>query len=464
MRGPWSSVPEQRAALMRAASASGCRVIAGAPRQTSVGEYYAATLQCPDGWSGAKLLSVLTEEDSQTAGARDAALELRRGARSDRDFVRAVFDEAKSLRFDREPGETFAMGSYTRDAGGGDCDDHARFTTALLKAGGVPARIAYLHKPGARPVSAKFAQPGEDPSHAVAQVMLDGQWRWLESTLDANLGEEPVSAARRLGLLRGDLALAASTIEPHTLQPYPIMGALSATVVSSANSADVTSSYLRAVAELARRLRLRGADLTGEDLLAVQYGESGVKPSSYGPDKNHDGKPDNQDGLWDYGLIGIHGPAGLRSVGWSGTPEAFLALTAEQQLPYVERFYMKAVLPEQWPYVHGARSLYAINAWPGYWAQRPSAFLADDYVIARAGKGAYYSDFDWDKKGYNVPTDIDRWIANVATGPRWNEIRDRYWAESGEVENRDLSPLGFFKGSLFVAGCAIATGLLVKSA
>jgi hypothetical protein len=462
MRGPWSSVPEQRAALMRAAAASGCRVVAGAPRQTSVGEYYAATLECPDGWSGAKLLSALTEEDSQTAGARDAALELRRGARSDRDFVRAVFEEAKGLRFDREPGETFAMGSYTRDAGGGDCDDHARFTTAILKAGGVPARIAYLHKPGSRPVSAKFAQPGEDPSHAVAQVMLDGQWRWLESTLDANLGEEPISAARRLGLLRGDLALAASTIEPHTLQPYPIMGAIAATV-TSANSADVTSSYLRAVAELARRLRLRGADVTGEDVLSVQFGESGVTASSYGP-KKADGSSANTDGLWDYGLIGIHGPAGLRSVGWYGTPEAFLALSNEQQLPYVERFYMNQVPATAWPYVHGARSLYAINAWPGYFATRPSAFLVDDYVIARKNQGAYYSGFDFQQNGTNTPADIDRWIAQRTQGVRWNEIRDRYWAESGEIENRSLSPLGFFKGSLFVAGCAIAAGLLVKSA
>jgi hypothetical protein len=425
-------------------------------RETSVGPYVTATLDCPDGWTGARLLSALADEDSQTAGARDAALEIRRTSRTDRAFVDAVFERAKALRFDREAGEVFAMGSYTFDAGGGDCDDHARAVVALLRAGGANARIAYLHP------------PNEDPTHAVAQVFLDGQWRWLESTLDAAMGEHPIAAAKRLGLIRGDLTLSASTVDPRGGVVALMMGELAA--VSSANSADVTMSFLRATAELARRLRLRGADLTGEDLLSVWYGESGILADSYGPPAHrasHEppaGASSNADGLWDYGLNGLHGPAGLRAVGWRGTPEEYLALSAEQQLPYVERFYTLAVPASAWPYVHGARSLYAINAWPGYYAARPSAFLQDDYVIARRGKGAYYSAFDFAGNGTNTPADIDRWIALRTTGPRWEEIRERYWGESGDVENRSLSPLGLFKGSLFVAGCAVAAGLLVKSA
>ncbi len=466
MTGPWSSVEDQRAALQRAANRSGCRVLSMGTRSTSLGQYVTARLACPHGWAGAALLSALAEEDAATAGARDAALELRRAHPGDDGFARAVFEAAKRLRFDREAGEVFAMGSYTWDAGGGDCDDHARAVVALLRAGGLPARIAYLHA------------PGREPSHAVAQVWLDGSgWTWLESTLDARMGEHPIAAARRLGKVRSDLALETAILDPTTLRPNmhdttttggQDLGALTADQVAAyelrRNSGDLSPAFMVGVAAIAQRMRAKGAQVTGEDLLAVMNGESGVKATTKGP-RAPDGSSANADGLWDYGLTGIHGPDGLRAVGWKGTPEEFVALDAADQLPYVEKYFSKFIPAYAWSAVKGARSLYAANAWPSYFAARPGAFQVDEYVIARRNKGAYYSGFDFDGDGTNKARDVDRWIGKqqINGGARWIEIRERYWIESGEARE-ELSTVGAVKGVVFIGMCGALALFLAHDA
>jgi hypothetical protein len=425
-------------------------------RATTVGDYVTGSLDCPNGWAGAKLLSCLADEDAATPGARDAALALRRDYPEDAAFVAEVFRRARALRFDREAGEVFAMGSYTWDAGGGDCDDHARAVVALLRAGGIPARIAYLHPRGG------------DPTHAVAQAWTGGAWRWLESTLPARMDEHPIAAARRLGHLRSDLSMDASYLDPITLDrkimqlpadQAATLGALTADQVAhfeqKANTGDLSPAFFRAVAMLARRMRLRGADVTGEDLLAVMNGESGVRATKKGQNWDH---------TWDYGLNMLHDVAGLRWVGWTGTPEAYLALPPETQIDYVGRYFDRVIPANAWPMVHGARSLYAVNAWPGYFASRPAAFLVDDYVIASKGKGVYYPPFDFGMDGTNRPRDIDRWISlqQANAGARWIEVRARYWIEAGDLDTRDLSFWGAAKTGAFVGACGVVAIMLAK--
>lgn len=50
--------------------------------------------------------------------------------------------------------------------------------------------------------------PEDEPTHAVAQLCVDGRCQWAETTVDAFFGEHPLAAASRLGLLdeREDLA------------------------------------------------------------------------------------------------------------------------------------------------------------------------------------------------------------------------------------------------------------------
>lgn len=161
----------------------------------------------------------------------------------------------------------------------------------------------------------------------------------------------------------------------------------------------------------------------------------------------------------------MHGEKTLRAVGWLGTPEQYLALDAAEQLPYVERYFAKVIPPSAWPYVRGARSLYASNAWPGYFAVRPSAFLADDYVIARAGKGAYYTGFALTEPGVNYAADIDKWIAKQqrASGARWIEARERYWIESGE-RPEGLTLRAKLAAGAFLAGCSALAAFLAFDA
>src|SRR5215213_9516222 len=62
------------------------------------------------------------------------------------------------------------------------------------------------------------------------------------------------------------------------------------------------------------------------DMLRVMCSESSVNASAANPTSNASG------------LIQIM-PFNLTSVGWTGTPEAFRQLSAEAQLPFVERYF-----------------------------------------------------------------------------------------------------------------------------
>jgi hypothetical protein len=209
------TIPEERRALEISARRSRCRVRSSAVAQTVTGPRVAGRVECPDGWAAARFLVAASLEDARTAGARDLALSLRSRAPSDRAFARAVHAFIlEQVAFVREHGEVFSSPSYTLAAGGGDCDDHARVAFALLRAGGVPARLAFMHRAGAA-----------GPSHVLAQALVDGEWQWLETTVPAEFGEHPYAAAARLGLLKGreDLAgkMQARTMTEKDLDTVP---------------------------------------------------------------------------------------------------------------------------------------------------------------------------------------------------------------------------------------------------
>ena len=84
-----------------------------------------------------------------------------------------------------EPIETVPDPVQMTFDGCGDCDDSAVLLSALLMAIGERAGLGYL---------------GTPPRHAAACVELDGQWYWLETTIDAVAGEHPLDAAERLGI------------------------------------------------------------------------------------------------------------------------------------------------------------------------------------------------------------------------------------------------------------------------
>jgi len=210
----WTSASEEMEALRRSAWRSRCAVRYASERDTPHGRRAVAQVDCANGWGAAAFLLASAIEDSKTAAARSIALELRSRARGDDAFARAVFRYViERVQFVREPGEVFARSDYTLATGAGDCDDHARVVYALLVAGGLPARLAYMHK------------PGEDgPRHVVAQAGIKGRgWAWLETTIAAEFGEHPYAAAERLGVVkdRADIAREVRVMTEKDLRPVP---------------------------------------------------------------------------------------------------------------------------------------------------------------------------------------------------------------------------------------------------
>lgn len=96
-----------------------------------------------------------------------------------------------------EPVEMFSPAARTLALGVGDCDDQAIALQALLIAAGFRAAPDVLP-----PWSS-----GRPPTHVAPRVHFGGRWLWLEPTIDAEPGEPPLVAARRLGVTdRGDIA------------------------------------------------------------------------------------------------------------------------------------------------------------------------------------------------------------------------------------------------------------------
>lgn len=207
MRYP--SPVEEAGALRRAALRAGCRV----RDERTVDGRSRGVVDCADGWGAARLLVALASEDAGTEWAKELAAEVKRGARNEAEHAGAILDYVKRhLRFVREaPGaELFQSGPYSLFVGEGDCEDHARLAYALAVAGGLRARLAFLHK-------------GSGPTHAVAQVFVEGEPQWLETTIDARLGEHPIEAGRRLGILhsRGDITEGVRVMSEKDLKPVP---------------------------------------------------------------------------------------------------------------------------------------------------------------------------------------------------------------------------------------------------
>lgn len=477
------TVDEQARALRRAAARARCRVETLGPRETAAGPALAGRVVCPNGWAAARLLLAAAAEDARTAGARDLALELRAGS-DDETFARRVFDFVRErVAFVRESGEVFAASWYTLAVGAGDCDDHARLAYALLAAGGVPARLAFLYKPA----SARLG-----PSHVVAQAGVGGAWRWLETTIGAEFGEEPFRAAERLGLRlrRSDIASGVRTMtekdlppvpptfvggdaatiardaaalaslgylcesfeglsardpafraavlafqRAHGLEPDGLIGPMTRGVMAQAMGAigevrpvlsrHLSDRFFDEVRAMAARMRAKGATITGADLLAVWLLESGVRNVP-----NRQGYP--------YGGLNQMGPDQRRAAGFSGSFAEWLALDEDEQLPFVERYYENAT-GGRLSLLRDKGSLYLVNFLPAY------ASHADepDYVLARrkadddgseAWRKAHLSDIyaanrglDTDGDGAIRVRDLDDAVERAQRGNAayWRELTAR---------------------------------------
>lgn len=146
------------------------------------------------------------------------AAELRASSPTDDEFAQAIHALILSrVRFEREAQEEFQTGAFTLARGAGDCDDHFRLAYGLATAGGLPSALVVLHRGAEAPADA------QGPAHAVAAFLLGGGWVFAETTVAAELGENPNAAAVRLGLTsaRSDIAKEVTIMTEKDLAPLP---------------------------------------------------------------------------------------------------------------------------------------------------------------------------------------------------------------------------------------------------
>lgn len=473
---------EEARAVEIAAYQGGCNVEHLAIRQTAAGPRVAARVLCPDGWAASRMLLAAAIQDSQTAGARDLALELRARAPSDEAFAREVFNFVRqNVRFAREQGEVFTSSSYTLAVGFGDCDDHARLAFALLRAGGLPARLAFLHR------------PGRQPTHVLAVVGLAGRWVWLETTVDARFGEPPIEAAQRLGLRsRNDISgekvrtmaetelpaiparfLSANPLERVAKDAEALrrLGALcdGVEVVDGTEPAfrqalagfqaatGITVDGLLGPQTRAKLASLLPPDEFGTGYLAElaaaprltahlstrffqQTAASAARLRALGAEiwgdnllsvwlaesglrnvQNHAGAPA-------YGLNQLFAPQRgnrwpvLESVGFTGSPAEYLALDLADQVPYVERYFVNATGGNV-GVLKDVASLYLVNFLPAYAQQAGNPA----FVLARrdpAGPSSDAPEEQWATWRAGHKGDIYAWNRGLAGGKDWIEVGD----------------------------------------
>ena len=389
--------------LARAVRLVGGKLVSTGSLEEAGREFLTGYIEVRDGWDAAKLLLELSVEDSGDPHIRQVALDFRNRYVTDGDTARAIWSYVRqNVRFIREKIETFQSADYTLFAArAGDCDDHARAVFALASAAGLRARLSLLVKEG-QPAhvctqifhddawhNAETTVPavyGEDPRDAGKRlgggrvdlfakkaVTLEGisMGELLSSTyLELQPGARIRMAVERAGFVHTDsedffrdLGFSQVTTydRPEDLPTdwpadqrairYSGTGAMVwADVVwdhEPRNYARQTSDYLIRAAALVPMIGPKPAivpvltkdwsdaaftklrELAGrrrldpEALLMMLNSESGLQAWRANP----------------HGAYGISQIMNLPGVGFHGTPDEYLKLSPEEQLPYVEAYY-----------------------------------------------------------------------------------------------------------------------------
>ncbi len=167
---------------------------------------------------------------------------------------------------------------------------------------------------------------------------------------------------------------------------------------------DLSDPFFSDTLDISDRLQLAALDL-----LSVMMAESNVKASAHNAHSNASG------------LIQFL-PSTLRGLGWTGTPEQFRRLSADDQLPYVERYFR--------PYVHfnlgSAARVYQVVFLPSSLSFGSSM---DTVIVEQGGvnSGAYAGNagLDTDHDGAITVGELQQAIERHHVSARWKEIATR---------------------------------------
>jgi hypothetical protein len=162
-------------------------------------------------------------------------------------------------------------------------------------------------------------------------------------------------------------------------------------------SADIPDDFFPALRDMCTRLGCAPVDMLG-----VMMSESDVMATA----QNKKSKAS--------GLIQIM-PENLPGVGWPGGPDAFIQLSATQQLPYVEKYFS----PWKSVGLGSTGALYGVTYLPGRLKDRGSS---PETVLTDSSENLYNAGLDIDKDGNITVGDLTARVANVQRGSRWDSI------------------------------------------
>jgi len=185
-------------------------------------------------------------------------------------------------------------------------------------------------------------------------------------------------------------------------------------------TAHLSDSFFRSIDRLALDFRAKGAGVVGEDFLGVLNAESGVGPQAKNAKSGCAGM--NQ-------ICPTHkndSLSGLKGVGFTGSREEYLSLSAEQQIPFVARWFMTNAQGKFSALANMGR-LYLLNIAPAY-AAKPDDFPI--YVKGRDGDAyTLNASLDREPKGFISVRDCDKFVhRSLAAGPKGSKPFE-YWSE-----------------------------------
>lgn len=173
-------------------------------------------------------------------------------------------------------------------------------------------------------------------------------------------------------------------------------------VIGSTDFSYLSDTFFRQLKAVCERLQC-----DPRDMLGVMESESGVQPWRRHPSGTATG------------LIQFM-PATLAGLGWSGGPEAFAKLSAEEQLSFVERYYRPHV-----GRLDSAGRLYQATFLPG---TLPNS-TEETVIAAPAGPHAdAYRDnvvLDTNRDKQITVSDLTARVQAVRSGPRWDALMQR---------------------------------------
>jgi hypothetical protein len=190
---------------------------------------------------------------------------------------------------------------------------------------------------------------------------------------------------------------------------------------------------------------LHSSGLPAIALLMVMQSESGMRATAWHkPAPNRDtGEVDPDGGA--HGLIQMI-PSTLRGVGWNDCGAAFRQLTAEQQMPYVVKYFQQ----KHFSTPLDETALYLAGYHPADLAHANEPH----FILTREGSDDYRENggvFDVERKGWIEVGDLTRRLHLVARGARWIEAVGRL-----ELVAPPMRPLAFW--GITITATAAAAG------